>query len=86
MSLDKRVLTLDEAVTFTGYAKSYLYKLTSGGVIPFSKPNGKTIFFDREKLESWMLSNARPGMRERQEIAATYATTSGGCERKGGTR
>ena len=51
----KRVLTFDEGCTYLGYAKSYVYKLTSAGVLPFSKPNGKSIFFDREKLEACLL-------------------------------
>lgn len=52
----KRVLTIDEACEYLGYKKSYLYKLTSAGIIPHSKPNGKSIFFSLEKLENWMLS------------------------------
>lgn len=53
----KRVLSFDEGVKLLGYAKSTVYKMTSAGLIPFSKPNGKKIYFDREKLEAWMLSN-----------------------------
>ena len=37
--------------------------------------NGKKIFFDREKLEEWMLSNATPGSNEREKQAATYIST-----------
>ena len=36
--MQKNVLTFDEAVMFTGLAKSYLYKLTAGGKIPHYKP------------------------------------------------
>lgn len=75
MNTSKRVLTFDEAVEFTGYARSYLYKLTSSGVIPHSKPNGKRIFFDREKLEAWLLGNSCPGHAEREREAATYLST-----------
>lgn len=57
----KRVLNLTEASEMLGFTKSYIYKLTSRGVIPHSKPMGKTLFFDREKLESWMLSNSHDG-------------------------
>lgn len=76
MDTSKRILTFDEAVEFTGYKKSYLYKLTSTGIIPHSKPNGKRIFFDREKLEDWLLGNSRTGQEERKQQAATYLTTN----------
>jgi len=52
-----------------------MYKLTSAGILPFSKPNGKSIFFDREKLEAWMLSNVSSSMVEKKIMAATYVTT-----------
>lgn len=52
----KRVLTLEEAVEYTGLKKSCLYKLTHTRSIPHSKPNGKNIFFDRIELEEWMMS------------------------------
>ena len=51
----KEVLTFDEAALFTGFSKSYLYKLTSAGIIPHSKPNGKNLFFDRVKVQTWLL-------------------------------
>ena len=54
-----KVLTFQQGCEYLGYAKSYVYKLTSSGTLPHSKPNGKSIFFDREKLEDWMLSNPK---------------------------
>ncbi len=39
--MEKRFLTLDELVEYTGFAKSYLYKKNSEGRIPgASKPGG----------------------------------------------
>lgn len=70
-----KVLTFEQGCEYLGYAKSYVYKLTSAGILPYSKPNGKTIFFDREKLEAWMLSNANSSHDEKQINAATYVTT-----------
>ena len=64
---DKRVLTLDEACEYTGYAKSYFYKLTSTGVLPFSKPNGKKIFFDKDQLDAWLMSNGTPALKENNQ-------------------
>lgn len=60
----KAVLTFDEACEYTGLSRSYMYKLTSAANIPFSKPNGKVIFFSREKLDSWMLENEHKTNRE----------------------
>ena len=54
---NKKVLTLEEACDYAGISRSYLYKLTSTGTIPHSKPNGKLIYFEREELEQWLLQN-----------------------------
>lgn len=68
----KQVLTLEEACDLLNYKKSYVYKLTSSSIIPYSKPNGKKLFFDREKLLTWMLSNPKKSRNEREKDAATY--------------
>ena len=70
----KKVLTFEEGCQLLGYKKSYVYKMTSASILPFSKPNGKRIFFDREKLEAWMLGNASTSANEKQIEAATYVT------------
>lgn len=62
----KKVLTMEEACDYTGVSRSYLYKLTSRGEIPYSKPNGKMIFFDIDKLNKWLLQNSR---KSHDEIA-----------------
>ena len=67
---NKRALTFDEACIYSGISKSYMYKLTSAGIIPFSKPNGKMIWFDKQKLDHWLLSNASAG--NQKEAAAGY--------------
>ncbi len=69
---NKKVLTFDEACDYTGLSRSYLYKLTSSGVIPHSKPNGKVIFFDKEKLNNWLLKNARKSAGEIKQEALSY--------------
>lgn len=53
----KNVLTLEEALEYTGFARSYLYKLTAARKIPHYKPNGKRLFFNREELERWLQQN-----------------------------
>ena len=69
------VLNLEEACEYLGYKKSYVYKLTSAGIIPHSKPNGKKIFFDKAKLEAWMLSNPCLSLSDKKILASTYITS-----------
>jgi len=69
----KKVLTFSEAARYTGFSRSYLYKLTSMQKIPCSKPAGKMIFFDRVELENWLLRNQEVH-EEIDTIASTYVT------------
>lgn len=64
MIANKEVLTFEETCEYTGISRSYLYKLTSSGNIPHSKPNGKMIFFERKKLNEWLLQNSRLSQEE----------------------
>jgi len=73
--IDKNVLTIKDVSEYTGFKTSYLYKLTSSGIIPHSKPNGKTIYFDKAKLEEWMLSNPSTSLSDKQIVASTYVST-----------
>ena len=68
----KQVLTLEEACDYTGISRSYLYKLTSAGIIPHSKPNGKMIFFDINLLNEWLLRNDRKSKCEIEDMALDY--------------
>jgi len=69
----KKVLTLEEACDYTGISRSYLYKLTAAGNIPHSKPNGKMIFFDIDRLNQWLLRNDRKSTCEIKNEALNYA-------------
>lgn len=71
----KKILTLDEAAEYLSIEKSYMYKLTSARKIPHSKPNGKTIYFDKEKLDAWALSRPVKTIKEINIEAATYVTS-----------
>ncbi len=69
---NKEVLTFEETCDYTGISRSYLYKLTASGNIPHSKPNGKIIFFERRKLNEWLLQNSRKSQSEIDEAALEY--------------
>lgn len=69
---NKTVLTIDDTAEYTGLSRSYLYKLTAKGEIPFSKPRGKLIYFSKEKLDQWLLSNQRKSTQEIKKEALEY--------------
>ncbi len=68
----KDALNLEEASLYTGIKKSTLYKMTSTGAIPFYKPSGKLIFFDRKELVEWLLSNRMKTSDELRQDAMAY--------------
>lgn len=53
----KKVLTLDEFCSYTGFKKSYVYKLTSNRQVPYSSKNGKSLFFEKDLIDNWLLDN-----------------------------
>lgn len=55
--MNKNVFSFEEASTFLNLSKSYLYKLTSGNLIPHYKPQGKMLYFEKTELEAWLLQN-----------------------------
>jgi excisionase family DNA binding protein len=68
----KTVMSMEEASEYTGISRSYLYKLTAKGEIPFSKPRGKMIYFSREKLDHWLLSDSTKSTKELKAEALDY--------------
>ncbi|MBD5251792.1 MAG: helix-turn-helix domain-containing protein [Bacteroides sp.] len=68
----KEILTVDEAAQYTGLTKSALYKLTHNRQIPFSKPGGKILFFSRQALDQWMMSNPVATTDELNDRAQAY--------------
>lgn len=73
---NKDILTPDEAANYLNIAKSYLYKLTSAGVLPHSKPNGKLLYFSKRELTNWALNNGKCLGSDHREIKAdTYLVT-----------
>jgi len=72
LTTKKEVLTFEETCDYTGISRSYLYKLTASGNIPHSKPNGKMIFFEKKKLNEWLLQNKRKSNSEIEAEATEY--------------
>jgi excisionase family DNA binding protein len=53
----KPILSFREATCYLDVSESFLYKMTSGARINYFKPNNGKIYFKREDLDNWMLSN-----------------------------
>ena len=64
----KNVLNINELSDYTGYSKSYIYKLTSRITIPYFKPSGKSVFFDRVEIDTWLLKNKHRQVKESGEL------------------
>ena len=71
----KNVLTLEDVALLTGLSKSHLYRLTCTHQIPYYKPNGKQIYFDRAEIESWMKQNRVATRQEIEQQAINYVVT-----------
>ncbi len=75
--LKKEVLTFNEAADYLSVSSSHLYKLTSGNVIPFYKPNNKKIFFKRSELDAWLTSKRVESNSEIDSQADEYLIRKG---------
>lgn len=75
--LKKEVLNFNEAALYLDVSHSHLYKLTSKGAIPAYKPNGKKLYFNREELNNWLLSNKLTTKDEIDTLADNYLIKKG---------
>lgn len=53
----KGTLNFKEARDYLNLSNSQLYKLTRNGDIPYYKPTGKLIYFNKQELDEWMCQN-----------------------------
>lgn len=73
----KDALTADEVSELYGIGKYYLYRLTMEKKIPFYKPNGrKKMYFSKQEIESWLLSNRVTTEQEIEQKALAYCATN----------
>ncbi len=73
----KNVLSFNEACHYLELSHSHLYKLTSAGNIPFYKPNGKKLYFNRAELDEWLLRNRSATNKEIAEKANSFKIGEG---------
>ena len=73
----KEVFNVEEAAKYLNISTGHLYRLTSTHEIPFSKPNGKHIFFERKALDDWKRRNPVLSNREIERQAALAGISMG---------
>lgn len=73
----KSVWTAKECAAYLGLTLSTLYKKTHGNEIPFSKPGGKVLYFSREEIERWAMSNRYSTQQEIAQQAAAFCQKGG---------
>ncbi len=64
----KTVFNFKEGCEYTNTSRSQMYQLTSKALIPHSK-RGKKIFFEKEKLDKWLVENQIKTQQEIKEEA-----------------
>ena len=75
--LQKEVLNFNEAAIYLEVSHSHLYKLTSTGTIPAYKPNGKKLYFNREELNKWLLTNRQTSISDIENEVSQFKLKSG---------
>ena len=73
----KEIFNVEEAAKYLNISTGHLYRLTSTHEIPFSKPNGKHIFFERKALDDWKRRNPILSNREIERQAALTGMNMG---------
>ena len=53
----KEFMTVSDVAEYLGIKPSYVYKMTHNREIPCYKPGGKMVYFKREDVDAWVLSN-----------------------------
>ena len=57
---------------FLGISINTLYGYCSKRIIPFYKPGGSKVFFDREELIAWIKENKKASHEEIEEETLSY--------------
>jgi excisionase family DNA binding protein len=67
----KEYMSAAEAASYCGYSRSYMYILMSRREIPYHKPTGGRVFFNRNELDDFMARGKRDAGYEIIDKAAT---------------
>jgi len=69
----KEMLNVQELSDYIGMSTSSIYKLVYNNIIPFYKPNGKILYFDREEINTWLRQNKSQSITQIQQQALDYS-------------
>lgn len=67
----RKIMSLTEFCEYARLSRGTVYKLTSQQKVPHSK-RGKRLYFDREKVDAWLLENQVATLSEIQGKANDY--------------
>ncbi len=67
----RKIMSLADFCEYAGLSRQTAYKLTSAQKVPHSK-RGKRLYFDREKVDAWLLENQVATQAEIQERASAH--------------
>ncbi len=68
----KAVFNIEELASYTGLQISYIYQLTHSKSIPYSKPRGGKLFFEKKSIDNWLISNKIATTDELEDQANNY--------------
>ncbi|MBB1139302.1 helix-turn-helix domain-containing protein [Myroides odoratimimus] len=69
----KEMLNVQELSDYIGMSTSSIYKLVYNNIIPFYKPNGKILYFDREEINTWLRQNKSQSISQLEQQALDYS-------------
>ncbi|WP_121965610.1 AlpA family transcriptional regulator [Myroides sp. N17-2] len=69
----KEMINVQELSDYIGMSTSSIYKLVYNNVIPFYKPNGKILYFDREEINTWLRQNKSQSISQIEQQALDYS-------------
>ena len=72
-----QLMSCEEAAQYLKVSKSHIYKLTSQDQIPYYKPNGKKIYFNKGDLDGWIKHGRVLTKDEISEVADVWLSRSG---------
>ncbi len=68
----KNVLGVEDVALLLGVSKSKIYELVQAREMPYYKPRGKQLYFDRAEVEAWMKRNKVESQEDGMQRAAAY--------------
>jgi excisionase family DNA binding protein len=66
--------TVSELAEYLNFKKSYIYKLVHEGKLVALKPFGKTLYFDKDKIDKIFRAKETFSLKQAQRDANTYST------------